>query len=45
MVPMSDETTTYGVGEGPMANVSVSLHVGNIDAVRGGSASGGSSHA
>lgn len=32
---MSDDATTYGVGEGPTANVSVSLHVGNIEAVRG----------
>ncbi|MER8069647.1 hypothetical protein OIE62_25285 [Streptomyces scopuliridis] len=30
---MSDDTT-FGVGEGPTANVSVSLHVGNISAVR-----------
>ena len=30
---MSDDTT-YGVGEGPTANVSVSLHSGNIAAVR-----------
>jgi hypothetical protein len=28
------EATTYGIGEGPTANVSVSLHVGNIEAVR-----------
>ncbi|MFF4752179.1 hypothetical protein ACWD5R_10805 [Streptomyces sp. NPDC002514] len=30
---MSDDTS-YGVGEGPTANVSVSLHSGNIAAVR-----------
>ncbi|MFD0343766.1 hypothetical protein ACFVH0_34685 [Streptomyces sp. NPDC127117] len=30
---MSDDTT-YGVGEGPTANISVSLHSGNIAAVR-----------
>ncbi|WP_381793250.1 hypothetical protein [Streptomyces niveus] len=30
---MSDEVN-YGVGEGPTANVSVSLHSGNIAAVR-----------
>lgn len=30
---MSDEVK-YGVGEGPTANVSVSLHSGNIAAVR-----------
>ncbi|MEU2668540.1 hypothetical protein ABZ622_06635 [Streptomyces sp. NPDC007164] len=30
---MSDDTT-YGLGEGPTANVSVSLHSGNIAAVR-----------
>ena len=30
---MGDETT-YGIGEGPTTNVSVSLHAGNIAAVR-----------
>ncbi|MFJ4921005.1 hypothetical protein [Streptomyces sp. NPDC088725] len=30
---MSDDST-YAVGEGPTANVSVSLHAGNIAAVR-----------
>ena len=30
---MSEETS-YGIGEGPTANVSVSLRAGNIEAVR-----------
>lgn len=29
-----NEEATYGVGEGPASNVSVSLHAGNIAAVR-----------
>lgn len=31
---MGDDASVYGIGEGPTSNVSVSLHKGNIEAVR-----------